>query len=62
MKPDRNRQHHSERLRATICNPGAFKMSLPMVSRGDSNPMLESATSSVVLLLHGKPRLSDGWP
>ncbi len=37
-------------------------MSLPMVSRGDSNPMFESATSSLVLSLHSKPRLSDDWP
>ena len=37
-------------------------MSLLMVSRGDGNPMFESVTSSLVLFLHSKPRLSDGWP
>ena len=30
---------------ATISNLSAFKMSLPMVIRGDSNPMFESATT-----------------
>jgi hypothetical protein len=49
MKPWPKPQHHSEQLGETISNPSAFKISLLMVSRGDSNPMFESATSSLVL-------------
>jgi chemotaxis protein CheC len=41
---------------ATIANllKSALKMSLPIVIRGDSNHMFESATSSLVLFLHIK--------
>lgn len=34
--------------------PSAFKISLPMISRGDGSPMFESATSSLVLSLHSE--------
>jgi len=62
MNLGRNRQHHSEQLRATIFNPSAFKRLCRWFGRSDSKLMFESATSSFVPLLHGKPSLSDGWP